>query len=123
MLVTTSAPIYEENSNADGKKKPRTGKFRKKIAKGFQKGYTKVKEAGAFPVIENLLGLNMGSGNTPTGADLPSATAIETPQTTGMSKTTKIVIGVIVVGAIVGAFYYFNKNKSVKGKPSVKPVK
>ena len=122
MLVTTSRPIYEENSNANGKKKPRTGKFRKKLATGFQKGYSKVKEAGAFPVIENLLGL--GSGTTQMGADLPNATEIPTPQqTTTMSTTTKVVIGVLVLGAVVGAVYYFNKNKSVKGKPSVKIVK
>jgi hypothetical protein len=123
MLVTTSRPIYEENSNANGKKKPRTGKFRKKLATGFQKGYAKVKEAGALPVIENLLGLGMGSGTTPTGADLPSSTPIDTPPPTTMSTTTKVVIGVLVLGAVVGAVYYFNKNKSVKGKPSVKIVK
>lgn len=124
MLVTTSRPIYEENSNANGKKKPRTGKFRKKLATGFQKGYAKVKEAGALPVIENLLGLGMGSGNMPTGADLPSGTPIDTPPPpTTMSTTTKVVIGVLVLGAVIGAVYYFNKNKSVKGKPSVKIVK
>ena len=122
MLVKTNAPIYEENSNANGKKKPRTGKFRKKLATGFQKGYAKVKEAGALPVIENLLGLGAVSGTIPTGADLPSGTPIETPPT-GMSTTTKVVIGVLVLGAVIGAVYYFNKNKSVKGKPSVKITK
>jgi len=120
MLVTTNAPIYEENSNVSGKKKQRTGKFRKKVATGFQKGYAKVKEAGALPVIENLLGLNTGSGTTEMGANLPTQTEeVIAPKT--MSTTTKVVIGVLVLGAVVGAYFYFNK--TAKGKPSVKTAK
>lgn len=120
MLIKTTNPIYEEQSSAEGKKKKKTGKFRKKLASGFQKGYTKVKEAGALPVIENLLGLNTGSGTTATDG-FPTPTPTETPAPTGMSTTTKVVIGVLVLGAVVGAVYYFNK--SAKGKSSVKTVK
>jgi hypothetical protein len=32
-----------------------------------------------------------------------------------MSTTTKVVIGVLVLGAIVGGYYYFTKGKGKKG--------
>jgi hypothetical protein len=112
MLVTTSAPIVEETSNANGKRKK--GQFKTKATNTFKKGYTRVKEAGALPVIENLLGLNQGT--TPTGATdnfLPPPPP--PPPTPTMSTTTKVVIGVLVLGAIVGGYYYFSKGKGKKG--------
>jgi hypothetical protein len=113
MLVTTSAPIVEENSNANGKRQK--GQFKKKATDTFKRGYTRVKEAGALPVIENLLGLNQGA-TTPTGTGnfLPP-TDTPPPPPTGMSTTTKVVIGVLVLGAIVGGYYYFTKGKGKKG--------
>jgi hypothetical protein len=110
MLVTTSAPIVEETSNANGKKKK--GAFKKKASETFKKGYTRVKEAGALPVIENLLGLNQGTP-TATGTDFMPPPP-PPPAPTGMSTTTKVVIGVLVVGAIVGGYLYFKKSKGKK---------
>lgn len=108
MLVTTSAPIIEETSNAEGDKK--TGKFRKKAGEKFRSGYGKLKEAGALPVIENLLKLNTGSGtNLPNENILPPPPPPPT-EPTGMSTTSKVFIGVLIVGAIAGAYYYFNKS-------------
>jgi hypothetical protein len=120
MLVKTSAPIYEENSNANGKRKK--GQFKKKFQTGFQKGYTKIKDAGALPVIESLLGLQIGSGvsTVGTGAEMPQNTNI-TPPPTEMSTTKKVVIGALILGAIVGAYFYF-KAPSPK-KATVKPIK
>ena len=115
MLVTTSAPIVEENSNANGKRNK--GQFKKKATDTFKRGYTRVKEAGALPVIENLLGLNQGA-TTPTGTGNflppPPPPPPPTPETE-MSTTTKVVIGVLVLGAIVGGYYYCTKGKGKKG--------
>ena len=110
MLVTTSAPIVEENSNANGKRQK--GQFKQKASDTFKRGYSRVKEAGALPVIENLLGLNQGTTNQ-TGGDFTPPPPPPPPPTT-MSTTTKVVIGVLVLGAIVGGYYYFTKGKGKK---------
>jgi hypothetical protein len=111
MLVTTSAPIVEETSNANGKRQK--GQFKQKASDTFKKGYTRVKEAGALPVIENLLGLNQGT-TTPTGTGNFTPPTDTPPPPTTMSTTTKVVIGVLVLGAIVGGYYYFTKGKGKK---------
>ena len=110
MLVTTSAPIVEENSNANGKRQK--GQFKQKASDTFKRGYSRVKEAGALPVIENLLGLNQGTTNQ-TGGDFTPPPP-PPPPPTRMSTTTKVVIGVLVLGAIVGGYYYFTKGKGKK---------
>jgi hypothetical protein len=112
MLVTTSAPIVEENSNANGKRQK--GQFKQKATDTFKKGYTRVKEAGALPVIENLLGLGQGT-TTQTGGNFTPPPPPPPPPPTTMSTTTKVVIGVLVLGAIVGGYYYFTKGKGKKG--------
>lgn len=114
MIVTTSAPIIEETSSANGTKK--SGQFKKQAGERFRSGYGKLKEAGAFPVIENLLKLNTGSG---TGTGMANETLLtpkeiiteEPPKK--MSTTTKIVIAVLILGAIGGGIYYYKK--SAKG--------
>ena len=115
MLVTTSAPIIEETSSANGKKK--SGTFKRKAGDTFRRGYSQLKEAGGLPVIENLLKLNtgtgMGTGTIPNENLLPP---VEQPLDTTkppMSTTKKVVIAVLILGAIGGAYYYFNK--STKG--------
>ena len=110
MLVTTSAPIVEENSNANGKRQK--GQFKQKASDTFKRGYSRVKEAGALPVIENLLGLNQGTTNQ-TGENFTPPPPPPPPPPT-MSTTTKVVIGVLVLGAIVGGYYYFTKGKGKK---------
>jgi hypothetical protein len=115
MLVTTNAPIIEEQSNASGKKKK--GTFGKNVTEKFKSGYGKFKEAGGLPVVENLLKLNTGTPVDNTGLNTPPPPP--PPPPTGMSTTTKVVIGVLVVGAIAGAYYYFSKGKG-KGKKSSK---
>ena len=111
MLVTTSAPIVEENSNANGKRQK--GQFKQKASDTFKRGYSRVKEAGALPVIENLLGLNQGTTNQ-TGENFTPPPPPPPPPPTTMSTTTKVVIGVLVLGAIVGGYYYFTKGKGKK---------
>ena len=51
----TKAPIIEEVSSANGKK----GKRKKsgKVSDSLKRGYSRLKEAGGVPVIENLLGI------------------------------------------------------------------
>jgi hypothetical protein len=110
MLVTTSAPIVEENSNANGKRQK--GQFKQKASDTFKRGYSRVKEAGALPVIENLLGLGQGT-TTQTGGNFTPPPPPPPPPPT-MSTTTKVVIGVLVLGAIVGGYYYFTKGKGKK---------
>ena len=108
MFITTNAPIIEEQSNAVGKKKA----F-KKAGEKIKGGFTKFTQAGGLGVIENLLnpqgnmGANMGTTNV-----LPPPPP--EPVKTGMSTTTKVIIGVLVVGAIAGAIYYSKKNKGAK---------
>ena len=116
MLVTTNAPIVEETSSANGNRRRTRGQFGKRATEKFRKGYGRIKEAGALPVIENLLGLNQGT-STPNTTDLMPPPPPPPPPTKKMSTTTKIVIGVLVAGAIAGAIYYFTK---VKGKKSKK---
>jgi hypothetical protein len=110
MLVTTSAPIVEENSNANGKRQ-KSGRG-KRASEIFKQGYSRVREAGALPVIENLLGLSP-SGQNQGGQNFTPPPPPPPPPPTGMSNTTKIVVGVVVLGAVIGAVYYFTK---VKGK-------
>ena len=115
MLVTTNAPIYEEKSSANGKKKSPKGTFRKKLKTGFQKGYTRLNEAGAFPVIGNLLGLTTSNSGNPPIESVPISAQPEIPQPPKkMTTTTKVLVGVVVLGAIVGAYFYFKKS----GKPT-----
>jgi hypothetical protein len=117
MLVTTNAPIVEESSSANGKRRTRQkGQFGKQATEKFRSGYTRLKEAGGLPVIENLLGLGQGT-TTNTEANFMPPPPPPPPPPTGMSTTTKVVIGVLVVGAIAGAIYYFTK---VKGKTAKK---
>jgi hypothetical protein len=111
MIVKTNAPILEESSNVSGKKK---GTFGKKATEKFKSGYGKVKEAGGLPVIENLLGL---SPKTPlTDPLIPTTTVVTTPTPEPMSTTKKVIIGVVVVGAIVGAYMYFKKGQKKSSK-------
>ena len=119
MIVTTSAPIIEEISSANGKKNK--GQFKKQAGERFRSGYGKLKEAGAFPVIENLLKLNTGTGmgtgsGTATGMVdenlLPPKVDEDLPPKK-MSTTTKIVIAVLILGAIGGGIYFYKK--SAKG--------
>jgi hypothetical protein len=108
MFITTNAPIIEEQSNAVGKKKA----F-KKAGEKIKGGFTKFTQAGGLGVIENLLnpqgnmGANMGTTNV-----LPPPPP--EPVKTGMSTTTKVIIGVLVIGAIAGAIYYSKKGKGAK---------
>lgn len=117
MLISTNAPIIEEQSNAIGKRKK--GTFGKRAGEKIRSGIGKFTQAGGLGVIENLLnpqgsqGTNMPENNFTPPPPLPE------PTKTGMSTTTKVVIGVLVVGAIAGAYYYFNKGKG-KGKKSSK---
>lgn len=113
MLVTTNAPIVEETSSANGKKRKK-GQFGKQATEKFKSGYSRLKEAGGLPVIENLLGLNQGT--TPNAMATDFMPPPPPPPPTGMSTTTKIVIGVLVAGAVAGAIYYFVKVKGKKSK-------
>lgn len=114
MIVKTNAPILEDSSNASGKGKK--GAFGKMATEKFKGGYGRLKEAGALPVIENLLGLGQKPQNVVTDPNLMLPPVVETPPPTGMSTTTKVVIGVVVVGAIVGAYMYFKKGKTKSSK-------
>lgn len=105
-------------SNAGGKrtKRKRTGELGKNIREKTQKGYTRLKEAGGIPVIENLLGLT------------PSQTVVEStnldiqpqPETKPpMSTTKKVLIGVGIAGAI-GLIWYFGFRKNAPKSASKK---
>lgn len=121
MNVITSRPIIDGDtamidsfSNAGGKKpkKKRTGEFGKKIKEGGNKAYVRLKEAGALPVIENLLGLQPTQPTTEVtdGNVLPPTTEKEP-----MSTTNKVLIGVGIVGAI-GLIWYFGFRKDAPKK-------
>lgn len=114
MLVTTNAPIIEETSSANGRRsKRRKGDFGTKAKTTAERGYTRLKEAGALPVIENLLGLNKGNTITVASEQFMPPPPPPPPTKEPMSTTKKVIIGVLIVGAIAGAYYYFTK---VQGK-------
>ena len=103
MNVITNAPIIEESSSANGKKaRKSTGK----LGANLKTGYGKLADAGAFPVIGNLLGLN------PTPVAPMDSTVVTSIDTTPppMSTTKKVVIGVVVVGVIAGIIYLVKKS-------------
>ena len=109
MIVKTNAPILEDSSNVVGKGK---GTFGKMATEKFKGGYGRLKESGALPVIENLLGLGQKPQNVVTDPNLMLPPVVVTPPPpTGMSTTVKVVIGVVVVGSIIGAFMYFKRAK------------
>ena len=116
MIVRTSAPIIEESSNASGKRKKRVkGDFGKRATEKFKGGYAKVKESGALPVIENLLGLGKTPETVVTDTTLPTKETEQKDTTpTGMSTTKKVVIGVVILGAIIGGYLLYKKNVSSK---------
>lgn len=109
MNVITNAPIIEESSSANGKKGV---KSRKKIGSNLQAGYGKLVDAGALPVIGNLLGLNP---KPVTPIDTTVVTTIDTTPPP-MSTTKKVVIGVVVVGVIVGIIYLVKKSGKISTK-------
>ena len=112
MFITTNAPIIEEQSNAVGKKKA----F-KKAGEKIKGGFTKFTQAGGLGVIENLLnpqgsqGTNMGENQQ---QQQQQQQQVQELPPKGMSTTTKVIIGVLVVGAIGGAIYYSKKGKGAK---------
>jgi hypothetical protein len=108
MIVKTNAPILEDSSNVVGKGK---GTFGKMATEKFKGGYGRLKESGALPVIENLLGLGQKPQDFSTNPNFNPPPPPPPPPPTGMSTTVKVVIGVVVVGSIIGAFMYFKRAK------------
>jgi hypothetical protein len=105
MKVITDAPIFEEQSNAKGKNWTNFKNW------GKDK-YGKIKEAGAFPVIENLLGLGKKPKPKPDVDINPKPDFIlEDDPKPKMKLATKIIIGVVAVGVIVGVIYLIKRNK------------
>ena len=103
MNVITNAPIIEESSSANGKKGL---KSKGQLGAKAKAGYGKLVDAGALPVIGNLLGLNQ----TPVA---PMDSTVVTPIDTTpppMSTTKKVVIGVVVVGVIASIIYLVKKS-------------
>jgi len=123
MNVITSRPVYDETTSnccgmssfddysyAKGKKKVRSGKFKEKAKQGYQK----VKEAGGLSFLENVLGLNQQPTNTQlTDTKIPD-TDLNVQVKEPMSTTTKVLIGVGVVGAIGLIWYFGFRNKGAK---------
>jgi len=109
MIIKTNAPILEDTSNVVGKGK---GTFGKMATEKFKGGYGRLKESGALPVIENLLGLGQKPQDFSTNPNLNLQPVVVTPPPPPtMSTTIKVIIGVVVVGSIVGAYLYFKKAK------------
>jgi len=123
MNVITSRPVYDETTSnccgtssfddysyARGKKKVRSGKFKEKAKQGYQR----VKEAGGLSFLENVLGLNQQPTNTQlTDTNIPDADLnVQTKKP--MSTTTKVLIGVGVVGAIGLVWYFGFRKKGAK---------
>ena len=102
MKVITDAPIFEEQSNAKGKNWTNFKTW------GKDK-YGKIKDAGAFPVIENLLGLGKKPNPEPVVNYKPDP--IIEQEKPKMKLATKIIIGVVGVGIIVGVIYLIRRNK------------
>jgi hypothetical protein len=117
MLISTNAPIIEEQSNAIGKRKK--GTFGKRASEKIRSGIGKFTQAGGLGVIENLINPQGSQGNSTGETNFTPPPPPPTTAPTGMTTTTKVIIGVLVVGAIAGAYFYFNKSKS-KGKKSSK---
>lgn len=126
MLVMTKAPIIEEMSSANGKKK-KTKKNRK-FGENLKKGYGKLRDAGGVAVIENLLGVGAVDPNLASQTPIDGGTQdLNLPPTDGekdkkpMSKTTKIVLWTVGIVAVAGLSYYlYTKNK---GKVSSAKIK
>jgi len=121
MNVITSRPIIDGDttmidnfSNAGGKadKKKRRKEVGKKIKEGGNKAYVRLKEAGAIPVIENLLGLQ--PSNPPT-TEPTDGNILPPTEPTPMSTTKKVLIGVGIAGAI-GLIWYFGFRKDAPKK-------
>ena len=106
MFITTNAPIIEEQSNVVGKKKA----F-KKAGQKIKSGFGKFTQAGGLGVIENLLNPQGTSLSNTSETNFTPPPPPPEPIKTGMSTTTKVIIGVVVIGAIAGAMYYFKKGK------------
>jgi hypothetical protein len=135
MLVISKAPIVEEHSNLTAEqRKARRRQRSKKATDTFKGGYSRFKEAGGLPVIENLLGL---------GAAPPADLAQKTPVLgndelasklpiddggmkgkKGLSKTQKWMIGIGVAAVLGVAGYYIYKryagSMGKSGKPASK---
>ena len=103
MKVITDAPIFEEQSNAKGKNWTNFQKWSKDK-------YGKIKDAGAFPVIENLLGLGKKPKPDVDVNPKPDFILQEEPKPK-MKLATKIIIGVVAVGVVVGVIYLIRRNK------------
>lgn len=130
MLIMTKAPIIEEMSSANGKKKrkKRSGKF----GKNLKQGYSRLRDAGGVSVIENLLGVGALDPNlaseTPVGGgasqelNLPlTDEKLNDKPKTPMTKTTKIVLWSVGILAVAGLSYYFYTKS--KGKVSSAKIK
>ena len=120
MNVITSRPIIDGDSamidsfsNAGGKtdRKKRRKEVGKKIKEGGNKAYVRLKEAGALPVIENLLGLQP----TQTTTEVIDGNVLPPTENPPMSTTKKVLIGVGIVGAI-GLIWYFGFRKDAPKK-------
>ena len=105
MKVITDAPIFEEQSNAKGKNWTNFQNWSKDK-------YGKIKDAGAFPVIENLLGLGKKpTPEPPVFNNPPPILDSNENKKPKMKLATKIIIGVVGVGIIVGVIYLIRRNK------------
>ena len=104
MKVITDAPIFEEQSNAKGKNWTNFQNWTKDK-------YGKIKDAGAFPVIENLLGLGKKPKPKPEVNVNDNPNLIIEQEKPKMKLATKIIIGVVGVGIIVGVIYLIRRNK------------
>ena len=102
MKVITDAPIFEEQSNAKGKNWTNFQNWTKDK-------YGKIKDAGAFPVIENLLGL--GKKPKPEADVNYKPDLVIEQEKPKMKLATKIIIGVVAVGVVVGVIYLIRRNK------------
>ena len=112
--ATNEGYSYARGQRTRRTKSARTGEFQKKAKEFGQRGYTRLKEAGAFPVIENLLGLT------------PSQTVIETPKGNEIimtddgkpqkSTTTRKVLIVVGIAGAIGLIWYFGFRKNAPKK-------
>lgn len=132
MLVISKAPIVEEQfSNLTKEERQARRKRRsKKATETFKGGYTRFKEAGGLPVIENLLGLTAAPA-----ADLAAQTPVigdkdlaggKLPQDDlgqgtkkGLTSGQKWAIGIGVAAVIgVAGYFLYKKYSGTSGKKS-----
>ena len=138
MLVISKAPIVEEYSNLTTKEKRAQRKAKtRKVTDKLKGGYTRFKDAGGLPVIENLLGLSAAPAaelaqKTPVLGQEDLAAAQLPPQDDkgmggkkGLSTGQKWAIG-LGVAAVLGVVGYFvwkkysgTSGKSGKAKPAI----